>query len=221
MGNGFLVAAGLCVAVAISLAWLNLSLQLQRRIYWCCTLLASMFSFLSAYPNLQLGLGLVAFTFFAMTALAFRWTPYIRVNGRIYALRANDVNAEAENPSGPRKGNSRRLSLEEWLATARGVWWFVAAIWLVFDASIAGSLVHGGPVLNDGHDRIMFASILIFLFLFGVALGFIEAVNEYPLAQRQTLQFVIATISSAGLFAVLYLTSYYLTALTRGSSSGG
>lgn len=67
----------------------------------------------------------------------------------------------------------------------------------------------------------MFASILIFLFLFGVALGFVEAVNEYPLAQRQTLQCVIATISSAGLFAVLYLMSYYLTALTRGRSSGG
>lgn len=53
--------------------------------------------------------------------------------------------------------------------------------------------------------------MLGFCLLFSVGFGYGEAKFGYPIAQRQRLQFIIASIYSAGLFAVLYLTSYYLT----------
>lgn len=212
---------GACIAAEIVLSCLTMPLERKRRIYWSLAAVTMVFAFLAAYPKIKLGLGLAAFMLAVMVWSAFYYTPYIRIRGKVYAFRSSDVSAGTEDRWPSSASNRRRLGLEDWLATARGVWWFVAAIWLVFDASIAGSLLHGRAILNDDNERIWFASILIIFLLFGVALGFIEAVNEYRLAQGQTLQFVIASVSSAGLFAVFYLTSYYLTTLTRGHSSGG
>lgn len=215
VGDGLIIGVGVCIAAGIVVSCLAIPLQRKRRIYWSLSVLSAALAFLAAYPRIKLGLGLAAFMFGVMVWSAFYYTPYIQIRGKVYAFHSFDANADSKETRTPSATNRRRLGFEDWLATARGVWWFVAAIWLVFDASIAGSLLRRGAISNDGQDRIWFASFLIFLVLFGVALGFIEAVSEYPLAQRQTLQFVIATISSAGLFAAFYLTSYYLTTYTN------
>ncbi|WP_131813817.1 hypothetical protein [Mycolicibacter kumamotonensis] len=219
MGNGFVIGVVACIAAQIVVGFLTIPLPPKRQIYWSLAVLSAVLAFLAAYPKIKLGLGVAAFMLGVMVWSAFYYTPYIRTRGKIYAFTSSDTNADVDGARVWPGVNRRRLGLEDWLATARGLWWFIAGLWLVFDASITGSLLHGHALLNDGHDRIVFASIFILLGLFGVALGFIESVNEYPLAQRQTVQFVIATISSAGLFAAFYLMSYYLTALTRGRSS--
>lgn len=120
MSDGFFTAAALCIAATVGLNWLKVPLVQKRRIYWYLTLLVSVFFFISAYPNVRLGFGLVAFAFFAMTLSAFLYTPYIRVNGSTYALRAEDANADAIGNPEMSTARCRRLSLQEWWATPRG-----------------------------------------------------------------------------------------------------
>lgn len=213
MRDGLYVGAGLCIAAAIGLDWLKIPVARKRRLYWYLTSLTSLFFFISAYPNVRLGLGLIAFVFFGMTLLAFRYTPYVRINGATYAWHVEDANADAiENPGLSTSGRRRR-SLEEWLATPRGTWWFIAGLWVAFDIPPVSMALRGDA--GSSHDRIMILSFLLFLVLFSAGVGFVEAVNEYPTAQGQWLQFIIATICSAGLFAVLYLTAYHATILVR------
>lgn len=213
MGDGSFVAAGICIAAAIGLDWLKIPLARKRRLYWYLTSLTSVFFFISAYPNVRLGAGLVAFVFFGMTLLAFLYTPYIRINGSTYAWRREDANADAiENP-GLSTSRGRRLSLEEWLATPRGTWWLIAGLWAAFDIPPAGIVLRGDATSN--HDRVMMVSFLLVLVVFSAGLGVVEAVNEYPTAQGQWLQFIIASICSLGLFAMLYLTAYHATLLVR------
>lgn len=213
MNAGLFAGAGLCIAGTIGLRWLKTTLTQQRRIYWCLTCLAAIAVFVAAYPNLRLGSGLFAFMFFAMTLLAYRYTPYLRISGRTYALRADDTMADAmENPARSTDGDRRR-SLEEWLATPRGMWWFIAGLWVVFDVPLVSMILRGEAI--SSHDRVMILAFLLFLVLCSAVLGFYDAVNQYPIAQGQRRQFMIAAICSAGLSAVLYLTVYHATIWMR------
>lgn len=189
-------------------------LESRRRIYWCFSALAAVFVILGAYNDLQLLLALLFVVLLTTVGSAYAFTPYIRIRGRIYAFQPGHINVES-------KDTAEKLHRHEQIATPTKMWWIVAGFAVAFDAALCSSFLPGRERLNFQDDRELILYALAFCVLFSVGFGYGEAKFGYPIAQRQRLQFVIATISSAGLFAVLYLMSYYLTALTRGRSSGG
>ncbi|OBH16223.1 hypothetical protein A5710_00950 [Mycolicibacter sinensis] len=143
---------------------------------------------------------------------AYAFTPYLRIRGRIYAFQPVHINAES-------KDASANLQRHELIATPAKMWWIVAGLALAFDAAVCSSFLPGRERFNFHDDRELILYMLGFCVLFSVGFGYGEAKFSYPIARGQRLQFVIATISSAGLFALLYLTSYYLTALAKGRSA--
>ncbi|MGB3894653.1 hypothetical protein [Mycolicibacter sinensis] len=197
----------------ISVDRLKMPLESRRRIYWYLSALAAIFVILGSYNDLQMLLALLFIVTLTTVGSAYAFTPYIRIRGRIYAFQPVHINAES-------KDANAKLQRHELIATPPKMWWIVAGFALAFDAALCSSLLPGRERINFQDDRELILLALAFCLLFSVGLGYGEAKFGYPIAQRQRLQFVIATISSAGLFAMLYLTSYYLTALTRGRSSG-
>jgi hypothetical protein len=213
MGNAFIVAAGLCIAAGASVDFLKLPLESKRRIYWHCALLAVVFAFLAACPDPAKTLGMVGVVLIATVGWAYAHTPYIRIRGKIYAFQPIHINAESE-------GASAKLQRHQQIATPAKMWWIIAGFWLAFDVAVCSSLLPGHERFSFQHRRELILYMLGFCVLSGVGFGHGEAKFGYPIAQRQRLQFVIASISSASLFAVLYLTSYYLTARAIGRRHG-
>lgn len=209
MGNGFIIAAGLCIAAGASLDFLKIPLESKRRIYWYSAFLAVIFAFLAAYPDLENILGMVCVVLIATVGWAYAHTPYIRIHGKVHAFQPIHINAEPE-------GVSAKLSRREQIATPPKMWWLIAGWWLAFDVAWCSSLLPGREMLNFQHGRGLILSMLVFCLLFSIGFGYGEAKFGYPIAQRQHVQFIIASISSAGLFAVLYLASYHLTAHSIG-----
>lgn len=207
MSNAFIIAAGLCIAVGVMPDFLKIPLETKRRFYWGTSGLAGVFIFFAAYPDLKKFVGMLPIVLITSVGWAYANTPYIRIRGRIYAFQPIHINAESP-------GASAKLHRHEQIATPPKIWWIVAGVLLTFDAAVFSSFLPGRERLNFQDDRELILYTLSFCALFSVGLGYGEAKFGYPIAQRQRLQFIIASVSSAGLFTLPYLASYYLT--TRG-----
>lgn len=204
MSNAFVIAAVLCIAAGGFLDYLKVPLESKRRIYWYLAGLTMLFAVLAAYPDPATILAAIAVMLIATVGWAYAHTPYIRIHGTIYAFQPIHKNAESE-------GESAKLQRHERIATPPKIWWIIAGFGLAFDVAVCSSYLPGREEFGFQNNRELILYMLGFCLFFAIGMGYGEAKFRYPIAQGQRLQFLIASISSAGLFAVLYLSAYQLT----------
>lgn len=201
-----IIAGGVCFFAGVFLDHFEMSLAKRRRIYWYLALLAATLVFLAGYPDLGMMLGFLAMWLMLEVGWAYAHTPYIRINGKIYAFKSIHADAESER-------NSIELQRHEQFTTPTKAWWLIAGWPLAICVAMCSSFLPGREGFSFQHDREWILYMVGFCLLFGIGIGYGEAKFRYPIAQGQRLQFIIASVSSVGLFAVFYLSAYRLTSL--------
>jgi hypothetical protein len=213
----FLGVIILCFVVGLTLDFFNLSRSTQRRLYWAGAGLAAIAGFLMVYPNWKNGLAIAGILLAAMTIAAYAATPYIKIGGKIYALTLGDRQLDSDNlptvdDSQPRRHDAPAQSADppvdpapdsySGTLTPATVWWALVVL-----AGIAAVNV-GAFLFSDGQAAPA-AVGAGFLALLAIAAGYGDASWGYRIARGQCLQFGVATVITAGSFAVVYLAAYY------------
>lgn len=94
MTTVYATVAALCLLSGLVLPRLKIIRSLQRRIYWSCAIVSAMFGFLCGYPDLREGFVTAGALLAAMATIAFRFTPYVKIRGKIYAGSESDRRAD-------------------------------------------------------------------------------------------------------------------------------
>jgi len=163
-----------------------------RRLFWSGVGLAVVSAFFIAFPpDWKAGAQLSALVAFMMLGTAYFNSPYLKFGGKIHA--AFRVDAEAEDPPDrPRQGTTRLVT------SARKLWWFIVGGMALCTFNVVQS------VLTGEHLRLAVAMAAVVVAT-AVVFGFADGRVDDPIAQGQTLQFVLASVATAGVFAILYL----------------
>jgi hypothetical protein len=168
-------------------------------------------AFLAPYPDAKKGIGMALFFFGAMVAAAYAYTPYIKIGSRTFALTVQDSRPDAhdetgDSPSGPKVLSQRDSAADAYsgLLTATKMSWMVAGVMVI----AAGNLYIF--VDSRGSNWLSGAIGAAFTAFFAAILGIGDASWGYHIARSQTLQFVVASIVTAGTFAVIYVGSYWI-----------
>jgi hypothetical protein len=130
---------------------------------------------------------------------------YLKIGGRIYALTVRDRQPDLEdaptlNDKQPVDPVSESYS---GLLTPATMWWV-----LVLMAALAAGNAYA-YLFSDGGVAVAVA-MAAFLALLAVGAGYGDASWRHPSARRQYLQFGVATLITAGGFALVYLIAYYV-----------
>jgi hypothetical protein len=195
----------------------GLSRSAQRRLYWAGAGLAAIAGFLMFYPNLKSAIGIAVMLFATITLMAYVSTPYIKIGGKIYALASSDRQPDPQDsptvddsaphphnapdqPGGPLIDSAP--SSDDGTFSHVTVWWALVVI-----AGIAAANV-GAFLFSDGKAAPA-AGGAGFLALLTIITGYCDASWDYPIARGQSLQLAIASLITAGSFALLYLIAYH------------
>lgn len=208
----FFLIAGLCFLVGLGLSYAGLSRNAQRRIYWAAAGLASVCGFASGYPNVKNAVGVAVMLLAAMTFMAYVSTPYIKIGGKIYALALGDRQPDPPDPgtadgTAPRRRDETAPAADPvphsytGILTPATVWWALVVIAGVAAANTYAYLFSTGQAapaaVGSG-----------FLALLAIAGGYGDASWGYRIARGQHLPFAVATVITAGSFALVYLAAY-------------
>lgn len=203
MSDVFLAIAITSMAVAVIQSFFKHSLSSQRRIYWSCVGVAAIAGFLVVYPDWKKGLGLGLFFLGAMIAVAYAYTPYIKLGGKNRALTVQDSQPDSQ----PSAKTTAALKPDpapdaySGIISAAKMWWLLIPL-LVISAGNTYAFAVG-----EGEGWVAAIGIAFLVFLPAVT-GYGDASWDYPVARGQRLQFAIATITTIGTFAILYLSAY-------------
>ncbi|MCF6386368.1 hypothetical protein L2K20_05250 [Mycobacterium sp. MBM] len=191
----------LCIGVAVIQQFFKHGRASQRRIYWSCTLLASIAGLMAGYPDWQRAVGLSALAVIGLTVIAYAYTPYIKIGGKIRSLGLQtpdpeDVPAEphADQQDPAPDAYSGALS-------APKMWWLMVPLMLIS----AGNTY--AFVTGEGEWWVAAIGIAFLIFL-AVVGGYGDASWGYPIARGQKIQFAILAVVTLGTFTVLYLAAY-------------
>jgi hypothetical protein len=209
MSNIFLVVVAACLAVAVIQQFFKHSRSSQRRIYWSCTCVAAVAGFLAAHPDSKKGLGMALFLLGAMTVVAYAYTPYIKIGGKIYALTVQDSQSDSvETPAGTPMDVTADLQHDpapnaySGLLSATKMWWLLIPLLVISSGNVFAFATGEG----EGWVAAVGLGFLVFL---AIATGYGDASWDYPIARRQRIQFGIITVITVGIFTALYLLAYF------------
>jgi hypothetical protein len=206
MKHFFAPVLALCFIAVFILSFFKISLSSQRRIYWSCALFGAVSGFLMFLPNWKDGTVAALFALIPMTLFAYGYTSYIKIRGKIYALYLSDSLAEHDKtPAAAVAGQDYDPAPDSYggIATAAKLWW-VLIILIGMSVVLLYTFARGE---TDGLGGAIGAGILVFI---AVPAGIGDASWDYPIARGQRLQFVIASVITAGAFTVLYLAAYHI-----------
>ncbi len=216
MQHLFLGVIILCFVAGLTLDFFSVSRSTQRRLYWAGAGLAAFAGFLMVYPNLKNAVGIAVMLFATMTLIAYVSTPYIKIGGKIYALTIGDRQPDPEDSPTVDDGAPHQHDAPAQLAdplidsapdSDNGTLSHVTVWWaLVVIAGIAAVNV-GAFLFSDGKAAPA-AGGAGFLALLTIITGYCDASWDYPIARGQYLQLAIASLITAGSFALLYLIAY-------------
>jgi hypothetical protein len=157
------------------------------------------------YPKWNEAVGAALLVIAAMTAAAYGYTPYIKIRGKIYALTVQDSQPDPEDtPAGAKADPDHDPAPDAYsgLLTARKLWWIIIPVLAISTGNIYAF------VSGRGEGWVAAIGIGMLLF-FAVAAGAGDASWGYGIARGQHLQFALATVITAGAFAVIYLIAYF------------
>lgn len=212
MSSVFIAVFVVAVAIAVIQQFFNHSRSSQRRVYWSCTCIAAVAGFMAVLPDPKKGIQFALFALAMMVGIAYAYTPYVKIRGKIYALTVHDSQPDHDEnddasddvaAAGASAGLASDPAPDAYsgLLTATKMWWLLVAISGISSINIYAYLT--------GDGEVWVAAIgLAFLVFLGIATGYGDASWEYRIARGQYLQFGIATVITAGAFSVLYLVAY-------------
>ncbi len=182
--------------------------SLQRRIYWGCACLGAVAAFFAFYPDSGKAAGMGAFFLAVMAVVAYAYTPYIKIGGRIYALTVQDSrpdpddnSAQAAATAADERDYDPAPDAYSGLLTATKAWWLLIMLLVISTGNIYA--------FASGEGEWWVAAIgVVFIVFFSVTTGFGDASWGYGIARGQRVQFVAAAVVTVGVFAVLYLAAY-------------
>lgn len=173
----------------------------QRRVYWTCTAVGATAAFLSFYPLWTKGLGAFAFVTGAMTVIAYAYTPYIKIGGKIRSLGLQTPDPE-DVPAEPHADQQDPApDAYSGVLSAPKMWWLMVPLMLIS----AGNTY--AFVTGEGEWWVAAIGIAFLIFL-AVVGGYGDASWGYPIARGQKIQFAILAVVTLGTFTVLYLAAY-------------
>jgi hypothetical protein len=205
MKNAFFAAAAACFLVGFSLSSFRLTLRVQRRLYWACACLAAVFGFLMALPNSRTGIVVGALFFSGMTVAAYATGSYIKIGGKIYALTVVDGQPDRDDA---RQDTDADVAADpapdaySGVLTAAKMWWMLVVI-----AAIAG--INGYAALFSNGGAVVGVMSAAVLTLVAIGLGYADGSWDYQPARRQYLQLGVASVVTAGGFALFYFAAFY------------
>jgi hypothetical protein len=215
MQTVFLGVVVVCFVVGFVLDFFNIPRSTQRRIYWATACLAAVAGFLAVYPNWKTGLGLAGMLLAAMTVMAYVATPYIKVGGKIYALTVSlsrpdppDAHTAESEPAGAPDARKADPHFDpapdsySGMLTAATMWWMLVGLAVIAAVNAYAFL------FSDGKPLVA-AVGTGFLALLAIGTGYGDASWDYPIARGQRLQLGLASLITAGGFALVYFAAYY------------
>jgi hypothetical protein len=207
----FLGVIILCFVVGLTLDFFNLSRSTQRRLYWAGAGLAAIAGFLMVYPNWKNGLAIAGILFAAMTIAAYAATPYVKIGGKTYALTVADCRPDQDGPTAESDGRLDARNADPQpdpapdsyagMLTATTMWWLLVGLAVITGINAYAFL------FSDGNAAVA-AVGTGFLALLAIGTGYGDASWDYRIARGQYLQLGIASIITAGSFALVYLAAY-------------
>jgi hypothetical protein len=202
--RAFLYAGFASAIVVILPSFLDprISVKSQRRIYWSASLAAAVCAYFSFYPIWKTGIIVALFILGVVTATAYFNSPYIKINGKVYALTVQDSGVEVSPPAQGDSDFDPAPDAYSGIVTAKK-WWWIAVPLLAMCAVNAYFVI----VANDRDWRSISAMALLAILALGTGYG--DSSWEYPIARGQYVQFGIITVITAGSFAALYLIAYW------------
>lgn len=205
----FVIAAFICLGVAVLVPMVvRRGETFERRCYWVGTFGAAISVLIAGIPDWVGSLSFACVTVFGMWLPAyFGRGELIKIRGKVYSFHIR----RSRKKSKPDRNSTSRPQLPDDYPdayngdiTAAKLWWLmvVAIGFLVFFVAL---------VFNNSADRLLQVACVVFFVVLTVILGYVaDGSFGYPIARRQYVQFVLISIISAGAFALLYVTAYYL-----------
>jgi hypothetical protein len=189
---------------------------LGRRLFWIGLIIAVASAFFIAFPpDWRAGAEISGFVAFMMLGTAYFTSPYLKFRGKIQAAFTMDV--EAEDPARNTRIRSRRgsVGVDGLLMSAQKLWWFMVPAMALCTFNSGKSLV---AQENPRLAVVMAATVVVLAGGF----GFVDGSTGDQIARKQTLQFVVVSLVTLGIFPLLYLCAYAAgrQKLRRDDSSG-
>lgn len=204
MKNVFFAAAAVFLAVGFSLSSFRLAISAQRRIYWVCACLAGVAGFLAAYPKLGTAFALGGLFFGGMTVVAYVTSSYIKIGGKIYALTVADSQPDPEGrpTAAPNVGVDPAADAYSGQLTPAKMWWMIVVLAVIGGGNAYAALFSNGQAWV-GAMSAGFAALV------ALGAGYTDGSWNYQPARRQYLQLALASVVTAGSFALLYFAAFY------------
>jgi hypothetical protein len=201
--NILFAAAAASFLAGFSLSSFRLNMRVQRRVYWVCACLAAIFGFLMPLPNTRTGLVVGGLFFSGMTVAAYVTSSYIKIGGKIYALTVADSQPDPEDgPSDTHAGVDPSADAYSGQLTPAKMWWMIVVLAVIGGGNAFAALFSNGEawvgVMSAG-----FAALL------AIGAGYTDGSWDYQPARRQYLQLGLASVVTAGGFALLYFAAFY------------
>jgi hypothetical protein len=204
MSDFFFLIVVACVVISFVQSFFKHSRSSQRRIYWTCARVAAVAGFFAVYPDWKKGSGFALFALGAMMVMAYVYTPYIKIGGKIYALTVQDSRPDPEDTPAPAAEDPEDDPAPDaysGIISATKTWWLYIPL-LAFIAINTYAFAVG-----EGEAWVAGTGVAFLVFL-AIATGYGDASWGYGIARGQHIQFGVAAVVTAGVFAVLYLVAY-------------
>lgn len=189
------------LAIGVIQSFFNHSRASQRRMYWTCAAISVTAGLLAFYPPWTRGLGASAFLAGVMVVIAYAYTPYIKIRGRICSLGIQTPDPEDV----PRESASDQAHPAQdaygGTLTAAKMWWILVPLMLI-------SAVNTYAFATGEGEWWVAAIGIVFLLFLAITSGYGDASWGYPIARGQRIQFIVLVVVTLGTFTLIYLVAY-------------
>ncbi|WP_396919318.1 hypothetical protein [Mycolicibacterium sp.] len=184
--------------------------KVERRFFWIGFAVASVSAFFIAFPpDWKLGLGLSLLVVVLLLLRAYFSTSNIKVGDKVYAYRVTDSRPDPSpdkvGDTSPRSAKRRDPAPDSYggIATARKSWWLLVVVAVICVVPVAVYLDN-----RAARSAWLPVALVGFIVVVGLLRGLDDSSWRYPIARGQLVQFVIVSIITVGVFAVVYLIGY-------------
>ncbi|BBY54642.1 hypothetical protein H7J07_19095 [Mycobacterium koreense] len=201
MHLGFIVPA--LIGILLAAVHPGRTRRTRRRIYWLGSLLATVSGFFIAYPtDWKSGSVIALLVAGTMLGRAYFYTPFIKINGKVYALRVIDDPSDegVESTSGSTETLAQEVAPNAYagLIAAGKTWWLLVVVTVISVVSLYPRIT---PL-----NAITVGVLAIIAFVF----GYHDGSWGQSIARAQWIQFGVVTIITVGIFPFFYLCAHRL-----------
>jgi hypothetical protein len=138
-----------------------------------------------------------------MTVAAYVTSSYIKIGGKIYALTVADSQPDPEDgPSDTNAGVGPAADAYSGQLAPAKMWWMIVVLAVIGGGNAYAALFSNG----EAWVGVMSAG---FAALVAIGAGYTDGSWDYQPARRQYLQLGLASVVTAGGFALLYFAAFY------------